>query len=285
MFLDDNYITSAHERTKIMKTLAIRDSLQPGYVNMAVDLCSIKLVQSENAQAIFRTYMWEPHCLSIGRFQKPEREADVQRLLEDGYHIVRRPTGGRAVWHGHELTYSLVAREDHPLVRGSIAESLEKVAGILTAGLKKSGVPAVLNTGNRELSTAGREFNPCFTSHGRWEIMTTDGRKLVGSAQARSRGVFIEHGSIIFTNQQTKAIDYLPDAASGTLKAEMRELLTRGVGTVLEYNPDITPEILAENLHEQFAIHCGITPAPFLSGNLPHLKETINERRLNIENR
>lgn len=267
-----------------MKTLAIRDSHQSGFVNMAVDLCSMKLVQSGDARVIFRTYMWAPHCLSIGRFQKPEKEADVGRLLDDGYHIVRRPTGGRAVWHGHELTYSLVAVEDHPLVSGSIAESLEKVASILTKGLMNSGIPAVLNPGNRELSTAGREFNPCFTSHGRSEIMTTDGRKLVGSAQARSRGVFIEHGSIIFSNQQTKAVDYLPETASTTLKAKMRELLVKGVGSVLEYNPDITPEILAGNLHEQFAIHCGETPTPFLSCNLPCLEEMADERRQIIEN-
>lgn len=268
-----------------MKILAIRDSHQSGYVNMAVDLCSMKLVQSGNAHAVFRTYMWTPHCLSIGRFQKPEKEADINRLLEDGYHLVRRPTGGRAVWHGHELTYSLVALEDHPLVSGSIAESLQKVAGILTEGLKKSGIPAVLNRGTRELSAAGREFNPCFTSHGRSEIMTPDGRKLVGSAQARSRGVFIEHGSILFTNQQTKAVDYLPSAASSTLKAKMREILIKGVGTVLEYNPALTPVILAENLHEQFEIHSGGTPASFLSANLPGLEETVYERRQIIENK
>ncbi|MCD4706868.1 MAG: hypothetical protein K8S62_03935 [Candidatus Sabulitectum sp.] len=268
-----------------MKILAIRDSHQSGYVNMAVDLCSMTLVQTGNAQAVFRTYLWAPHCLSIGRFQKPEKETDVKRLLEDGYHVVRRPTGGRAVWHGHELTYSLVAREDHPLVSGSITESLEKVAGILTAGLKKSGIPAVLNKRTRELSPAGREFNPCFTSHGRSEIMTPDGRKLVGSAQARSRGVFIEHGSILFSNQQTKAIDYLPASASNALKTKMRKILLNSVGTVLEYNPGITPEILAENLHEQFAVYSGGTPAPLLSANLPDLEKTVHERRQIIENK
>lgn len=266
-----------------MKTLAIRDSYLSGYENMAVDICSMKLVESGNAQIIFRTYMWAPHCLSIGRFQKPEMEADVQRLLDDGYHIVRRPTGGRAVWHGHELTYSLVAREDHPLVSGSIAESLEKVASILTRGLKACGIPVVLNPCNRELSSAGREFNPCFTSHGRSEIMTTDGRKLVGSAQARSCGVFIEHGSVIFSNQQTKAVDYLPSAATNSVKTKMRKLLGNGVGTVLEYNPELTPEILAENLHEQFATRCGVNPAPFISRDLPHLEEAIHERQMIIE--
>ncbi len=273
-----------HERIKIMKTLAIRDSLQSGFVNMAVDLCSMKLVESGKARAIFRTYMWAPHCLSIGRFQKPEEEVDVQRLLQDGYHIVRRPTGGRAVWHGHELTYSLVAREDHPLVSGSISQSLEKVAHLLTEGLRRSGIPAILNSSSRELVSSGREFNPCFTSHGRSEIMTTDGRKLVGSAQARSHGVFIEHGSIIFTNQQAMVVEYLPEAVSSTRKENMRKLLLNGVGAVLDYNPGIKPEILAESLHEQFAISCGGVPDPYLSGNLPQLEETVHERSRIIEN-
>ncbi len=267
-----------------MKTLAIRDSYQSGFYNMAADICSMKLVQSSKTQAVFRTYMWAPHCLSIGRFQKAEKEVDIKRLLKDGFHVVRRPTGGRAVWHGHELTYSLIAREDHPMVSGSIAESLMKVASILTEGLKASGVPAILNSTARELHSKSREFNPCFTSHGRSEIMTPDGRKLVGSAQARSHGVFIEHGSIIFTNQQMKAVDYLPEAASCEIKNTMRELLVNGVGTVLEYNQKITPEILAKNLHEQFAIQQGNIPASFLSRDLPGLEETIIERQQILEN-
>jgi lipoate-protein ligase A len=266
-----------------MKTLAIDDYCQSGYVNMAVDLCSMRMVQEGAADIIFRTYTWDPHCLSIGRFQKPDREADVKRLLEDGFHIVRRPTGGRAVWHGHELTYSVVARTDHPLVSGTISESLGKVAALLTDGLKVSGVPAVLNARSRELSETGREYNPCFTSHGRSEIMTPDGKKLVGSAQARSHGVFIEHGSIIFTNQQIMAVDYLPREASSSLKEKMRELLLKGVGTVLKYVPGLTTETLADNLHRQFSVHCGETPSETFSHDLPYLEETIAERRQIIE--
>jgi len=252
---------------------------------MAADLCSMKFVEDGKADAVFRTYMWEPHCLSIGRFQKPDREADVERLLADGYHIVGRPTGGRAVWHGHELTYSLVARESNPLVSGSTAESLEKVARIITAGLKQAGVSAFLNSKSRELSSSGRSFNPCFTSHGRSEIITEDGRKLVGSAQARSRGVFIEHGSILFTNQQTRAVDYLPVQVSREIRAKMREILERAVGTVLEYNPALTPESLAEYLHDQFAFFAGSAAVQLMSGDLPGLQETADERRKIIEQR
>lgn len=278
-----NYITSTSERKKIMKTYAIRDSAQSGFANMAIDLCSMQLVSSGDADLIFRTYLWEPHCLSIGRFQKPEKEADVSKLLADGYHIVRRPTGGRAVWHGNELTYSLVARETHPFISGTISESLAKVAHILISALVDCGVPAKLNSADRELYSGNRDFNPCFTSHGRSEVMTEDGRKLIGSAQARSKGVFLEHGSIIFRNQQMKAADYLPRRVSDNLRSKMSHLLENSVGSVLEYNKSITKDILADKLHTRFAELSETSPEKLSSSNLPYLKEKIAERYSIIE--
>lgn len=265
-----------------MKVLVIKDSENNGFYNMAVDICSMKLVRSRAADAVFRTYLWKPHCLSIGRFQKPEAEADVKRLRSNGYHIVKRPTGGRAVWHGDELTYSLVAREDFPLVSGGIEESLRKVAGLLTEALNASGIPAVMNRKERELTRAGRKHNPCFTSHGRSEIMTPDGRKLVGSAQARSRGVFIEHGSILFSNQQVLTADYLPKEAAST-GAEMKAVLKAAVGTIREYNPLLTREDLAEQLHREFAKSVSVHPVETESSDLPGLQEEIEERRLTVE--
>lgn len=266
-----------------MKTLAIRDSAKNGFYNMAVDICSAKLIEAGKASAIFRTYTWQPHCLSIGRFQKPETEADVARLLADGYHIVRRPTGGRAVWHGDELTYCLTATIDHPLVSGGISESLGKVASILVSALHAVGVPGEMNPRERELSRAGRGFNPCFTSHGRYEIMTPDGRKMVGSAQARIRGVFMEHGSILFTNQQTMAVDYMPAGTDPGAAGEMRSILNRSVGTLREYQPAITEDHLSRALHRSFTASVPTPPEEFLSEELPGLKEAIMERRRIIE--
>jgi len=266
-----------------VKALAVKDLENSGFYNMAVDICSMELVRSGSADAVFRTYLWKPHCLSIGRFQKPEAEADVKRLLHDGYHIVSRPTGGRAVWHGDELTYSLVAGRNNPLVSGGIEDSLRKVAILLTNALKTAGVPAEMNSRDRELSGAGRKHNPCFTSHGRSEIMTPDGRKLVGSAQARSRGVFIEHGSILFSNQQILAADYLPEDADPSTGIEMRRILSTGVGTVREFNPAVTREELAEHLHSEFAKTVSEPVSEMLSADLPGLQREIDERRLIID--
>jgi len=266
-----------------MKTHAIRDWSRDGFYNMAVDICSMRLVESGAADAVFRTYTWEPHCLSIGRFQRPCREADVRRLLQDGYHIVRRPTGGRAVWHGDELTYSLTAREDHPLVSGGIEQSLRNVAGILLAALERVGVKARLSPGKRELTSEGRSHNPCFTSHGICEVITDDGRKLVGSAQARSRGVFLEHGSILFTNQQAKAADYLPGDTCENKRENLRRVLAEGVGTVKEYNPEATRIELSQALHQKFAESVKIEVVPLLSTDLPGLAGEILERHGLIE--
>ncbi|PIE52082.1 hypothetical protein CSA37_08485 [Candidatus Fermentibacteria bacterium] len=231
------------------KILSIADSDRTGFYNMAADVCAMELVRSMEYDVVFRTYTWKPHCLSLGKFQNPDREVDLNRLLEDGYHMVRRPTGGRAVWHGDELTYSIAARQDHHLVSGTIQESLFKVAKILIAALERAGIPAVMNRRERELAAAGREHNPCFTSHGRSEIITPDGRKLVGSAQARSSGVFLEHGSILFTNQQPMAAEYLPEGAP---RETMKRLLARGAGTVREYNTSVTKDELAMLLKEEF---------------------------------
>ena len=266
-----------------MKTLAIRDRSKNGFYNMAADVCSMRLVENGNARAVFRTYTWEPQCLSIGRFQKPEREADLKRLLADGYHMVRRPTGGRAVWHGDELTYSLTAPDRHSLVSGGIGESLKKVAVILLSALRSFDIPAEINSRKRELTPGGRSHNPCFTSHGRYEIVTADGRKLVGSAQARSRGVFLEHGSILFTNQQTKAADYLPVEAGEARREEMRKILATGVGTVREYNREVTKEELAEALHGEFRKAVEVDAEFFSSAELPGLLRESDERRKLIE--
>ncbi len=265
----------------IMKTLAIRDWARTGFHNMAADSSAMELVRSGAAEAVFRTYTWEPHCLSLGRFQDPCREADLNRLRRDGYHMVKRPTGGRAVWHGDELTYSLVIGERHPMVSGGTSESLRNVAGILLEALRASGVPAELNRTERELTHRGRKHNPCFTSHGRWEIVTPDGRKMVGSAQARRGGVFLEHGSILFTNQQHMAAEYLP--VEEEERERMRTLMNGAAGTVKEYGADLSRETLAEALHRSFASSVESVPGVFSSDDLPGLTEGVMERRRYFE--
>jgi len=99
--------------------------------------------------------------------------------------------------------------------------------------------------------------NPCFTSHGKWEVGTQDGRKLVGSAQARSRGVFLEHGSILFENDQLKILDYLPRNTAESLKNTLRKHLTEGIACIHEFDPNIEISDMENALHDSFSSIAG----------------------------
>lgn len=97
------------------------------------------------------------------------------------------------------------------------------------------------------------EANPCFTSHGRWEIGTSDGRKMVGSAQARNRGVFLEHGSILFGNDQPKMLEYLPETVSPRLREMLESHLSTGIACLCEFSPGLTVEEMENALRQAFS--------------------------------
>ena len=221
---------------------------------MAFDRLLMERVRGGEYDFVLRTYGWDPACVSIGRLPKKDREICQDKLIADGYHLVRRPTGGRAVWHETEVTYSVVAPLDHPMVNGSISEALKKVSRPMAKALSSLGVK--VRTSSIEDHRAGGPRvagNPCFTSHGKWEVGTPDGRKLVGSAQARSRGVFLEHGSILLNNDQLKILDYAPRSTPEGLKAILRKHLSEGIACLREFVPEVTYEMVENALFEAFS--------------------------------
>ncbi len=231
----------------------VRSGDLPGSWNMAVDQYLLERISGGDFGFILRTYGWNPPCISIGRFQDPEREVDLGKLLAAGIDIVRRPTGGRAVLHSSEVTYSVLAPVDHPLVSGSIDESLRKVAVPLIEALDSVGITAGVNPADRHLAGTSASANPCFTSHGRSEITTPDGRKLIGSAQARSRGVFLEHGSILLCNEQPRLADFLPAGIDRKRREFLRKSLSDGTGSLREMVPDMDRNELEDALVEAFS--------------------------------
>ncbi|NOQ23451.1 MAG: hypothetical protein GQ565_12500 [Candidatus Aegiribacteria sp.] len=229
-----------------------------GIWNMAFDRLLMELVRENRWDFVLRTFGWDPPCVSIGRLQKTQREVDSERLIADGYGLVRRPTGGRAVWHETELTYSIVASTDHPAVSGSISEALKKTAAPMVKAMNSLGIKVAANPAEKHRAGGPRTAgNPCFTSHGKWEVGTTDGRKLVGSAQARSRGVFLEHGSILFENDQLKILDYLPEDTPPGLKQTLRQHLTEGIACVHEFSPGLEIRDMEIALNESFSFIAG----------------------------
>jgi lipoate-protein ligase A len=168
----------------------IYDHPMPGAVNMAVDEALLEAVGAGQSSPTLRFYAWEPACLSLG-YGQASADADAERLRALGWQSVRRPTGGRAILHTDELTYSLALPADHPLAAGDVVVSYQRISQALLVGLEQLGAAA-----HSDLQTEKRTSGPiCFEVPSHYEI-TVKGRKLIGSAQVRRHKGVLQHGSL-----------------------------------------------------------------------------------------
>jgi len=159
---------------------------------MALDEAILRAVSAGQVPPTLRLYTWEPACLSLGRAQ-PLADVDMQAVWAADFDLVRRPTGGKAILHVDELTYSVVAPQEDPRVSGAIVESYRRLSAALVRGLEQldvTGLVADQRVGGRRL-----EGPVCFEVPSDYEI-TIGGRKLVGSAQMRAHGVVLQHGAL-----------------------------------------------------------------------------------------
>lgn len=178
-----------------MKWRFINTDCNDGPTNMAIDE-SILIHHSKGlVPPTLRFYRWKPATVSLGYFQKMEREVDVEACLAAGIDIVRRISGGRAVLHDEELTYSVVASEGLPEISRSITECYKFLSQGLLRGFLHLGIEAELSP---LVSLKGQEYTSaaCFDAPSTYEL-TVHGKKIVGSAQVRQRGVMLQHGSIL----------------------------------------------------------------------------------------
>ncbi len=182
---------------------------------MAVDEAILDGVRRGESPATLRLYAWEPPCFSLGYAQSA---ADVnQAFLErSGWHLVRRPTGGRAILHTDELTYSVIGPPEDPRLAGSVLESYRCLSQALLHALHLLEIPAEAHEKSPAATPVGPEANPvCFEVPSNYEI-TVDGKKLVGSAQARRRNGVLQHGSLPLVGDLTRIVQALalPDEAA-----------------------------------------------------------------------
>lgn len=199
----------------------------PGAWNMAADESILEHIGRGESRPTLRLYAWEPACLSLGHAQ-PYSDVDQQRLKDRGWEIVRRPTGGRAILHTDELTYSVIGPADNPQLAGSILESYNRLACALLSAVRSLGLDARSNPLTAELGGGPHgSVNPvCFEVPSAYEI-TVAGKKLIGSAQARRKEGVLQHGSLPLTGDLKRITEVLafPDEAS-RIEAAQR-LLTR----------------------------------------------------------
>lgn len=157
---------------------------------MAADEARLQECQA-GAPAAYRVYRFVPACLTLGRSQPPGLEARARAL---GYDVARRPTGGRGLVHeADDLTYAVVLPPGHPAARGGIRESYRAISEAVRAALADVGVAVGFAAGGAAMGPAAP--GACFEDHAP-DTLAIGGRKLCGSAQARRRGVVLQHGSI-----------------------------------------------------------------------------------------
>lgn len=167
----------------------------PGAWNMAVDQALADGVQA-GGPPVLRVYRWRPPCLSLGRNQ-PTDGYDRDEIRRRALDVVRRPTGGRAVLHHRELTYSVTVREG---ALGGPRDAYAAVNRALVAGLRRLGVDARVHAGGTGRAPLP-SLAPCFEVPVEGEV-TAGGRKLVGSAQRTEDGVLLQHGSLPIEDDQ-----------------------------------------------------------------------------------
>lgn len=178
----------------------IDDGPHRGDANMGRDLALMDEIREDPATALptLRVYAWDPPCVSLG-FHQRTAELDLDRCRALGYDVVRRPTGGRAVLHDREITYSLVVPESIFGRATSVIESYRILSQGLIEGLALLGITTRLAPGSEHAGQGGSAA--CFASAARCDLVHGD-RKVVGSAQVRRRGVILQHGSIPLVDRE-----------------------------------------------------------------------------------
>lgn len=177
------------------------------FENMAIDEAIFRENQLIDAAPTLRFYSWSPPSISLGYFQETSKEVDVEACRRYHIDIVRRPTGGKAVLHEHDLTYAVVAKEHNPLFPPDILGTYRVISGCIADALSELGIKAEM-AGDGRASQDELLKASCFSSPSRYELLVKK-RKICGSAQVRSRGVFLQHGSILLDFNPVKTCSVL----------------------------------------------------------------------------
>lgn len=183
----------------------LRVGPRSGAENMARDVALMRRA-GETGETVFSIYEWNRPTLSLGRNQRAIGCYDLESMRSRGIDVVRRPTGGRALLHHREVTYSVTA----PVADGeSLRDSYDRFNRILLEGLLRLGVGAAVASGSSHALPP--TDIPCFAEPSAGELIS-DNRKLVGSAQWRDAGALLQHGSILIENDQSMIADFSIDA-------------------------------------------------------------------------
>ncbi|MFA6411638.1 MAG: lipoate--protein ligase family protein [Syntrophales bacterium] len=258
----------------------------PPRENMAIDEAIFREVQRSGGPPTVRLYGWLSPAVTIGHFQHIDREIDLDACRKGGVTVVRRPTGGKAVYHDDDLTYAVIAADNTSLFSPTILETYRVISQCLVRGLHKLGVEAILAAEGREPgkesvmesgmgTVKGSEDASCFSVPSLHELLVK-GRKICGSAQMRSRGVFLQQGSLLMSFDPEKTYDVtLPHREP---RARQVQALREKVTSLYDHLPRfVTREDVCKSLIEAFQTGWQVSLA---EGSLTPEEETLKEHLL-----
>lgn len=261
----------------------INTGSQDPYYNMAMDEALLNFVSRGEIDPVIRFYTWDPATLSIGYFQRLQKEIDIEKVKEKGFGLVRRQTGGRGVLHDKELTYSVIVPESHPNMPSTITEAYRVISQGLLEGFKNLGFEtyfAVPRSKEEREKLNQPRSSVCFDAPS-WYELVVEGRKIAGSAQTRQKGVILQHGSIL----QDIDIDELFDMfifKNDRLKAKMKEAFVEKAVAINDISEKhITLEEMEQAFEEGFktGLNIDFKPLKLSDQQMAEVKELEEKYR------
>ncbi|MFD2759758.1 lipoate--protein ligase family protein [Lentibacillus juripiscarius] len=233
---------------------------QDAAVNMALDEALLNWHSEGKIPPTLRFYGWSRPTLSIGQFQKSDKAIDFDAVRSYNCHFVRRLTGGSAVLHDNELTYSIVVSEDQPGIPASVREAYYVLSKGLVEGFKNLGI--TVDYAMPDKDTARDRTAVCFEKAAFYEMMA-DGKKLSGNAQTRNKGVLLQHGSIPM-DMDTGMLYDLFRFPSEAIKQRKREAFQEKAVTIDQLtNKTHTYDMMKHAFYAGFESGLGVTLRPF----------------------
>lgn len=226
-----------------------------GAWNMALDEAILEHIGRGESGPTLRLYAWEPACLSLGHAQ-PFSDVDTVRLQERDWEVVRRPTGGRAILHTDEITYSVITPNDEPRLAGTVLDSYNRLAQALLLAVKELGLPVEMKEGKAD---HGPVPNPvCFEVPSTYEI-TVSGKKLIGSAQARKKEGVLQHGSLPLTGDLARICQVLVFEDESRREEAAKRLLARASTVESALGKEVGWEVAAQAFIHAFEAQLGLS--------------------------
>lgn len=226
-----------------------------GAWNMAVDEALLESVSGKAQPPTLRIYDWQPYTLSLGHAQQVS-DVNIDELKSNGWDLVRRPTGGKAILHADELTYSLTASLDNPIVYGNVIESYRKISLALVEALTMIGLPTDSKLKNSAESHLSKD-PVCFQFPSDYEI-TFHGKKIIGSAQARKKNGILQHGSIPLHGDINRIVDILEFPDHFSKQSAKTKLINRATTVETALGNTISWTVLADAVVNGFRTELGV---------------------------